>query len=241
MSSSPKSNGRVGARRRPLSSLLQIDRPRRRRRCRRRALDQRSSTSVTSASPVGAGPRLRRRPACRRGDEPWRQVADRLRRRCRRRHRRRRGRGPGRPRRWSGQDENADLVNQMARHVGTFRRADRRLPLLDRDGLREVARLVDVEAVEPGDVVGEQLQRQDRQQRLQDPVGARARRSSRRRPSATRSSPSVATAIVSAPRARTSSMLESILSRTGLSVATQTTGVDSSSRAIGPCFISPAA
>ena len=51
----------------------------------------------------------------------------------------------------------------------------------------------------------------------------------------------IAIAIVSAPRARTSSTLESTLSRTGLSVATQTTGVDSSSSAIGPCFISPAA
>ena len=48
-------------------------------------------------------------------------------------------------------------------------------------------------------------------------------------------------AITSAPRARTSSMLESIFSTIGLSVATATTGVDSSSSAIGPCFISPAA
>jgi hypothetical protein len=59
--------------------------------------------------------------------------------------------------------------------------------------------------------------------------------------SATSVLPSVATAITSAPRARTSSMLESTFSTTGLSVATQTTGVDWSSRAIGPCFISPAA
>ena len=51
----------------------------------------------------------------------------------------------------------------------------------------------------------------------------------------------MATAITSAPRARTSATLESTFSSTGLSVATQTTGVDSSSSAIGPCFISPAA
>ena len=53
--------------------------------------------------------------------------------------------------------------------------------------------------------------------------------------------PSVAIAMTCAPRARTSCMLETILSRIGESVATQTTGVDSSSSAIGPCFISPAA
>ena len=34
-------------------------------------------------------------------------------------------------------------------------------------------------------------------------------------------------------------MFDSTLSSTGLSVATQTTGVDWSSSAIGPCFISP--
>jgi hypothetical protein len=36
-------------------------------------------------------------------------------------------------------------------------------------------------------------------------------------------------------------MLETIFSSTGESVATTTTGVRSSSSAIGPCFISPAA
>ena len=53
--------------------------------------------------------------------------------------------------------------------------------------------------------------------------------------------PSVATAITSAPRARTSSMLLTSLGKTGLSSATTTTGDSLSSRAIGPCFISPAA
>ena len=36
-------------------------------------------------------------------------------------------------------------------------------------------------------------------------------------------------------------MFETTFSSTGESVATQTTGVSSSSSAIGPCFISPAA
>ena len=53
--------------------------------------------------------------------------------------------------------------------------------------------------------------------------------------------PSVAIAITCAPRTRTSAMFESTLSSTGASVAMQTTGVRSSSSAIGPCFISPAA
>ena len=56
-----------------------------------------------------------------------------------------------------------------------------------------------------------------------------------------RSSPRVAIAITWAPRARTSWMFETTFSSTGESVATQTTGVESSSSAIGPCFISPAA
>ncbi len=47
-----------------------------------------------------------------------------------------------------------------------------RVRLLDRDRLGEVARLVDVEPVQPGDVIGQQLQRQDREDRLQDPIGA---------------------------------------------------------------------
>ena len=44
-----------------------------------------------------------------------------------------------------------------------------------------------------------------------------------------------------APRAATSCMFDTTFSRTGDSVATTTTGVPSSSSAIGPCFISPAA
>ena len=59
--------------------------------------------------------------------------------------------------------------------------------------------------------------------------------------SASTREPSVVTAITCAPRACTSAMFETTLSSTGESVATQTTGVRSSSSAIGPCFISPAA
>ena len=44
-----------------------------------------------------------------------------------------------------------------------------------------------------------------------------------------------------APRALTSCTLEMSLSYTRLSVATTSTGEPSSSRAMGPCFISPAA
>ena len=53
-------------------------------------------------------------------------------------------------------------------------------------------------------------------------------------------SPSVATAITSAPRARTSWMFESIFGYTWHCVATATTGTPSSTRAIGPCLSSPA-
>ena len=42
--------------------------------------------------------------------------------------------------------------------------------LLDGDGLGEVARLVDVQAAAAGDLVREQLQRDDREDRLQHPV-----------------------------------------------------------------------
>ena len=90
-------------------------------------------------------------------------------------------------------------------------------------------------------MVGEQLQRHDREDRLRGSSRSCGTKIVWSAISATSSAPSVAIAITSAPRARTSATFESTLSSTGLSVATQTTGVDSSSRAIGPCFISPAA
>src|SRR5919202_4847097 len=45
--------------------------------------------------------------------------------------------------------------------------------LFDRDGLREVPRLVDVEPAEAGDPVGEELERDDRERRLQQRVRPR--------------------------------------------------------------------
>ena len=53
-------------------------------------------------------------------------------------------------------------------------------------------------------------------------------------------SPSVATAMIRPPRARTSSMLLITLSYCTPCVATNTTGMPSLISAIGPCFISAA-
>src|SRR5262249_46725014 len=66
-------------------------------------------------------------------------------------------------------------TESVARSVGSRAFIGRRMLALslDRDGLRQVARLVDVQPAGPGDFVGEELQRQDRDDRLQDPVGAR--------------------------------------------------------------------
>src|SRR4051794_33629922 len=47
-----------------------------------------------------------------------------------------------------------------------------RAGLLDRDGLGQVARLIDVQATQAGDAIGEQLERDHGQDRLQHPVGA---------------------------------------------------------------------
>ena len=54
-------------------------------------------------------------------------------------------------------------------------------------------------------------------------------------------SPSVATAITTPSRAFTSSMLPAIFSYVGPWGVIATTGMRSSMRAMGPCFISPAA
>ena len=54
------------------------------------------------------------------------------------------------------------------------------------------------------------------------------------------SSPSVATAMMEAPRALHSWMLETVLSCTLSAGTTTTTGKPFSSSAMGPCFISPA-
>ena len=63
------------------------------------------------------------------------------------------------------------------------------------------------------DVVGEQLQRHHRQERLQQLVGPRARRRPARRARRPPCCPRCATANTRAPRARTSEMLESSLSQ----------------------------
>ena len=112
--------------------------------------------------------------------------------------------------------------------------------LLDGHRLGQVAGLVHVEGSSSRDVVRQELKGDDSQDRLKEHIGLRdvdnllsmlgdllaSLTGNREHP---------------APRARTSEMLESILSSTLASVATHTTGVCSPSRAIGPCFISPAA
>src|SRR5689334_1055493 len=52
------------------------------------------------------------------------------------------------------------------------RRLNGRATLLDGHGLGQIPWLVDVQALLPRDVIGEQLERDDRDDRLQDPVGS---------------------------------------------------------------------
>ena len=90
---------------------------------------------------------------------------------------------------------------------------------------------------DPGDVVGQELERDDGEQGLddlghvgdrQEDVGERARSSS----------PSVPTAMTGPCRALTSSTLLRVLAWSEPRGATKTLGVSGSIRAIGPCFIS---
>ena len=83
---------------------------------------------------------------------------------------------------------------------------------LDGDRLGQVARLVDVVAPGRGHLAGEHLQRHRGHQRLQQGRRRRDRGSGGRRTGSTASSPSSAITMVRAPRARTSWMLETILS-----------------------------
>ena len=112
--------------------------------------------------------------------------------------------------------------------------------LLDRDGLREVARLVDVQAAQPRDPVGEQLQRHDGEHRLQE------RRRARDVDHVVGVVLDVLVAVASRSRSRARrapgppGCSRRSCRRRGIRVATTTTGVFSSSSAIGPCFISPA-
>ena len=93
------------------------------------------------------------------------------------------------------------------------------------DALGEVARLVDVAAAEPGDVVGQQLERDDRQRAAGRSRGRRGSAGRRRPAPASSSSPSVPTAMTGPWRARTSSMLLSVLACSGPRGATKTHGV----------------
>ena len=122
------------------------------------------------------------------------------------------------------------------------RRSSRRLPrLFDGDGLGEVARLVDVEPAPPGDPVGEQLQRDDREQRLEHPVGRAARAAPPRRARRSRCCPR-SRPRSRARRARGPPACSRRPSRAPASPSRRRRpGVFSSSSAIGPCFISPAA
>ena len=86
-------------------------------------------------------------------------------------------------------------------------RAGGRHPLLDRHRLGEVARLVHVGAAGDRHVVGEQLERDDRQHGRQRPRGCRAPTARRPRSARWPASPSVATAITRASRARPSMTL----------------------------------
>src|SRR4051812_11212453 len=66
------------------------------------------------------------------------------------------------------------LIAQSTIDAGqACRLAERMVALLDGDRLRQVARLIDVEAAQTGDPVGEQLEGNDGEQRLQHPVGGR--------------------------------------------------------------------
>ena len=97
--------------------------------------------------------------------------------------------------------------------------------LLDRDALGEVPRLVDVAAAEPGDVVGEQLERDDRHAAAGRPRARRGSAGRRRTIAPSSSSPSVPTAMTGPRRARTSSMLLRVLACSGPRGATKTLGV----------------
>ena len=113
-------------------------------------------------------------------------------------------------------------------------------PSLHRHALGQVARLVDVAAAQHGDVIGQQLQRDDRHERLQEVVdvghvdhvvGQVGHVACRLR---------TTTAITGPPRALISSRFDITLSYTEPCGIRNTLGVCSSTRAIGPCFISAA-
>src|SRR5881394_96211 len=70
----------------------------------------------------------------------------------------------------AGRPIRAAAANAAKKGRGFMRPGILAVPSLDRNRLRQISGLIDVETAGAGNVVGEQLQRQDRQDRLQDPV-----------------------------------------------------------------------
>ena len=114
--------------------------------------------------------------------------------------RRRSGRGAetAPPKRASDAAIRSTLMMSMPDLVTRHRRLTRERRLLDRDRLGQVARLVDVRAPRDRHVVGEQLERDDREDRATAPRACRGPTGRRRRSASISSSPSVATAITGA-------------------------------------------
>src|SRR5579875_3405268 len=96
--------------------------------------------------------------------------------------------------------------------------------LFHRDAFGEIARLVDIGAFENRHVIGQQLDRNRVEQRGDERV-ARGH----------------GNAVEEPPRAMTSSTFDNVFSKRSSLGANTMTGTLSSIRAIGPCFISPAA
>ena len=113
--------------------------------------------------------------------------------------------------------------------------------LLDGDAFGQVAWLIDITALALGDMVGVALQRQDRQQRLQQLIAGHFDREHMIGEVGEFRVIGAATVMIRPPRARTSSMFDNIFSRMWSGGQMQTTGSFGVTRAIGPCLNSPAA
>ena len=110
---------------------------------------------------------------------------------------------------------------------------------LHRHRLSQIPRPVDVMTVQPSDVIGEELHRDDVDYRGEE----LARRGDQSTASPWRdvsSSPSLATSTTVAPLDFTSATFARIFSLSVVRVATATTTEPGSMRAIGPCLSSPA-
>ena len=112
-------------------------------------------------------------------------------------------------------------------------------PSLHGHGLREVARLIDVAAFRESDVIGEQLQRNVQQQRVELGLGLRYLDDAFDRGAATASR--VASRRRSGPpRARISAIVDRFFAKRSSRGSTTTVGVSASINASGPCFSSDA-